>query len=193
MLLQYNKVNKQWVRAWKYPRTPQAADVYTDQAGLRDTVAWCHPGPSIFPHSRWVRLMPHMCSPRTAVLFYSKSYQRIKGRGAQRGVSWHRRAEVRQEGKSQIVGAPHMCSSSDENLRCKAAPRSQSSLPISIGRRAVQGEISCFLRRSVVLLFFFFFWSRVLLCWQALSGQISPWGPTATLQSWKAYAADPGK
>lgn len=61
-----------------------------------------------------------MCSTRAAVHFHSKSYQHIKGWRAQQGVSWHQRAEVRQEGKSQIVGAPHMCCTSDEKLRCKA-------------------------------------------------------------------------
>lgn len=43
--------------------------------------------PVTFPHSRRARLMRHMCSARAAVLFYSKSYQRMKERPAQRGVS----------------------------------------------------------------------------------------------------------
>lgn len=73
-----------------------------------------------------------MCSTCTAVLFYSKSYQHIKGWRAQRGVSWHQRAEVRQEGKSQIVGAPHMCCTSDEKLRCKTVLLFQFFSPISL-------------------------------------------------------------
>lgn len=108
------------INGWKYPYTLEAANVYTDQAGLWDNLAWCHLRRYIFPHSHWVRLMPHMCSTRTAVLFYSKLYQHIKGWRAQWGVSWHPRAEVRQWGKSQIAEAPHMCC--DEKLRCKTIP-----------------------------------------------------------------------
>lgn len=63
--------------------------------------------------------MQHMCSTRAAVLFYSKSYQRMKDRPAQRGVSWHQR--LRQEGKSQKVEASHMCCPGDEKLRCNTA------------------------------------------------------------------------
>lgn len=111
------------INGWKYPHTPEAADVYTAQAGLWDTLAWCHLNSyrPLFPHSHWVRLMPHMCTACTAVLFYSKLYQHIKGRWAQQGVSWLPRAEVRRGGKSQIVGAPHMCCTSDEKLRCRNA------------------------------------------------------------------------
>lgn len=43
--------------------------------------------PVAFPHSHRARLMQHMCSTRAAVLFYSKSYQRMKEGPAQRGVS----------------------------------------------------------------------------------------------------------
>lgn len=63
--------------------------------------------------------MQHMCSTRAAVLFYSKSYQRMKEGPAQRGVSWHQR--LRQEGKSQKVEASHMCCPGDEKLRCNTA------------------------------------------------------------------------
>lgn len=170
---------------WKYPHTLDSADVYTDQAGLWDTVAWCHLRPSIFPHSHRVRLMPHMCSTCTAVLFYSKSYQHMKGWRAQRGVSWHQRAEVRQEGKSQIVEASHMCCTSDEKLRCKTVVLFQFFSNTSLVT-ALDEKRLLFLNswRSLVL------FCCLVLCWQAQAEQISPWGPTVTLYSWKAHALD---
>lgn len=74
-----------------------------------------------------------MCSTGTAVLFYSKSYQHIIGWRAQRGVSWHQWAAVRQGGRSQVVGAPHMCCTSDEKLRCKTVLLSFIFSPYFIG------------------------------------------------------------
>lgn len=76
------------INGWKYPHSLEASDVYTDQAGLWDSLAWCHLKRSIFPHSLRVRLMLHMCS-RTALLFNSKLYQQIRRRQAQQAVNWH--------------------------------------------------------------------------------------------------------
>lgn len=126
-----------------------------------------------------------MCSTCTAVLFYSKSYQHMKGWRAQRGVSWHQRAEVREEGKSQIVEASHMCCTSDEKLRCKTVVLfqffSNTSLVTVLDEKRLLFLNSW---RSLVL------FCCLVLCWQAQAEQISPWGPTATLYSWKAHALD---
>lgn len=164
-LLQPNKANKQPSHGWK-----------NDEVELWDAVAWCHLRLSIFPHSRRARLMPHMCSTYTAVLFYSHSYQRMKGRRAQRGVSRHRRAEVRQEGKSQIVEASHMCCTSDEKVRCKTCFLS-ALFPYCIGHCVGWKTACCFFLKSWGFLVLF---CCLMLCWQARSEQISPWGPPVT-------------
>lgn len=93
--------------------------LYGDRSGPGCTAARYRFKPVTFPHSRRARLMRHMCSACPAVLFYSKSYQRMKEWPAQRGVSWHQR--LLQEGKSQKVEASHMCCAGDEKLRCNTA------------------------------------------------------------------------
>lgn len=93
--------------------------LYGDRSGPGCTAARSRFKAVTFPHSRRARLMRHMCSACPAVLFYSKSYQRMKEWPAQQGVSWHQR--LLQEGKSQKVEASHMCCAGDEKLRCNTA------------------------------------------------------------------------